>query len=482
MADRTPTKSRPKGPRRGPQGGGNRGYRNNNQNRGRRGNQNRRDQVPVLDVEKELEEFEANAGDGPEIAIGDLKKMKMEELHELAKELEIEAYSGLKKQDLIFAILQKRIEAAGSIYGEGTLEILPDGFGFLRSPDCSYLPGPDDIYVSPSQIRKFALRTGDTIQGHVRPPKDGERYFALLKVEAVNYESPEVARDRILFDNLTPLHPDERIELETTQKEIGMRIMDLISPIGKGQRGLIVAAPFTGKTVLLQKIANSVTTNHPEAVVIVLLIDERPEEVTDMSRSVKGEVIASTFDEPPERHVQVAEMVLEKAKRLAEHKKDVVILLDSITRLARAYNVIVPSSGKVLSGGVDANALQRPKRFFGAARNIEEGGSLTILATALIDTGSRMDEVIFEEFKGTGNMEVHLDRRLMEKRVFPAIDVQKSRTRKEELLVTEETLQRIWLLLKVLSPLSVTEATELLVDKLKKTKTNEEFLAMMQKM
>jgi transcription termination factor Rho len=336
--------------------------------------------------------------------------------------------------------------------------------------------------VSPSQIRKFALRTGDTIQGHVRPPKEGERYFALLKVEAVNYESPEVARERILFDNLTPLHPNERLNLETEQKEVAMRIMDLISPIGKGQRGLIVAAPFTGKTVLLQKIANSIGINHPEAHVIVLLIDERPEEVTDMSRSVKGEVIASTFDEPPERHVQVAEMVLEKAKRLVEHKRDVIILLDSITRLARAYNVIVPASGKVLSGGVDANALQRPKRFFGAARNIEEGGSLTILATALVETGSRMDDVIFEEFKGTGNMEIHLDRRLMEKRVFPALDVLKSRTRKEELLVAEDELQRIWLLLKVLSPLSVTEATELLIDKLKKTKTNSEFLAMMQKM
>ncbi len=336
--------------------------------------------------------------------------------------------------------------------------------------------------MSPSQIRKFALRTGDTIQGHVRPPKEGERYFALLKVEAVNFESPEFARERILFDNLTPLHPNERFKLETEQKEIAMRIMDLISPIGKGQRGLIVAAPFTGKTVLLQKIANSITINHPEAHVIVLLIDERPEEVTDMQRSVKGEVIASTFDEPPERHVQVAEMVLEKARRLVEHKRDVVILLDSITRLARAYNVIVPASGKVLSGGVDANALQRPKRFFGAARNIEEGGSLTILATALIETGSRMDDVIFEEFKGTGNMEIHLDRRLMEKRVFPAIDVLKSRTRKEELLVPEDDLQRIWLLLKVLSPLSVTEATELLVEKLKKTKTNAEFLAMMQKM
>jgi len=419
---------------------------------------------------------------GPEISISDLKRMTMQELSHMARDLGIDGYSGMKKQDLIFKVLQQRIEAAGALYGEGTLEILPDGFGFLRSPDYSYLPGPDDIYVSPSQIRKFALRTGDTIHGHVRPPKDGERYFALLKVEAINHESPEVARERILFDNLTPLHPDERYHLETTQGEVAMRVMDLISPIGKGQRGLIVAAPFTGKTVLLQKIANSIAINHPEAHVIVLLIDERPEEVTDMDRTVKGEVIASTFDEGPERHVQVAEMVLEKAKRLAEHKRDVVILLDSITRLARAYNTIVPASGKVLSGGVDANALQRPKRFFGAARNIEEGGSLTILATALIETGSRMDDVIFEEFKGTGNMEIHLDRRLMEKRIFPAIDVQKSRTRKEELLVSEEELQRIWLLLKVLSPLSSTEATELLVEKLRKTKTNQDFLAMMQKM
>ncbi len=419
---------------------------------------------------------------GPEISIVELKKMSMAELTDTAREMNIENYSGLKKQDLLFRVLQHSIEAAGSLYGGGTLEILPDGFGFLRSSDYSYLPGPDDIYVSPSQIRKFALRTGDTVQGHVRPPKEGERYFALLKVEAVNFETPDVARERILFDNLTPLHPNERFHLETTQNEVAMRIMDLIAPIGKGQRGLIVAAPFTGKTVLLQKIANSITANHPEAHVIVLLIDERPEEVTDMQRSVKGEVIASTFDEAPERHVQVAEMVIEKAKRLTEHKRDVVILLDSITRLARAYNVIVPPSGKVLSGGVDANALQRPKRFFGAARNIEEGGSLTILATALIETGSRMDDVIFEEFKGTGNMEIHLDRRLMEKRIFPAIDVLKSRTRKEELLVKDEELQRIWLLLKVLSPLSSIEATELLVEKLKKTKSNQEFLALMQKM
>ncbi|MBI5093772.1 MAG: transcription termination factor Rho [Candidatus Hydrogenedentes bacterium] len=435
---------------------------------------------PNNDVEADLPVGEPT---GPVLAIHDLKKMGVTELTDTARRLGLhEGYSGLKKQDLIFKVLQLSIEKAGAVYGEGTLEILPDGFGFLRSGDYSYLPGPDDIYVSPSQIRKFALRTGDTVQGHVRPPKEGERYFALLKVEAVNFETPEVARERILFDNLTPLHPDERLRLETVPEEIGMRIMDLISPIGKGQRGLIVAAPFTGKTVLLQKIANSIAVNHPEAHVIVLLIDERPEEVTDMARSVKGEVIASTFDEAPERHVQVAEMVLEKAKRLVEHKRDVVILLDSITRLARAYNVIVPSSGKVLSGGVDANALQRPKRFFGAARHIEEGGSLTILATVLIETGSRMDDVIFEEFKGTGNMEIHLDRRLMEKRIFPALDLHKSRTRKEELLVEADELQRIWLLLKILSPLGVSEATELLVDKLKKTKSNHEFLAMMQKM
>ncbi len=434
----------------------------------------------VLDVANEpMPEFNY---DGPELAISELKTMSMPELNSLAEQLGLKEYGGLKKQDLIFMILQASIEKSGSAYGEGTLEILPDGFGFLRSADYSYLPGPDDIYVSPSQIRKFGLRTGDTIQGHVRPPKEGERYFALLKVESVNGESPEEAYKRIIFDNLTPLHPDERLRLETTQEEIAMRVIDLISPIGKGQRGLIVAAPFTGKTVLLQKIANSIAVNHPEATVIVLLIDERPEEVTDMQRSVKGEVIASTFDEPPERHVQVAEMVLNKARRLVEHKRDVIILLDSITRLARAYNVIVPSSGKVLSGGVDSNALQRPKRFFGAARNIEEGGSLTILATALIETGSRMDDVIFEEFKGTGNMELHLDRRLMEKRIFPAIDVIKSRTRKEELLLSSEDLERIWLLLRVLSPLEPAEAAELLLGKLKKTKSNDEFLALMQKM
>ncbi len=433
--------------------------------------------LPVLDVADEVYEERG----GPELSITKLKNMTMTELTEMAHDLG-EEYIGLKKQDLIFWVLQQSIEQAGSIYGEGTLEILPDGFGFLRSGDYSYMPGPDDIYVSPSQIRKFALRTGDTIQGHVRAPKEGERYFALLKVEAVNFETPAIARERILFDNLTPLHPEERIRLETTQEEIAMRVMDIVTPIGKGQRGLIVAAPFTGKTVTLKKIANSITTNHPEITVIVLLIDERPEEVTEMRRSVNGEVIASTFDEPPERHVQVAEMVLEKARRLVEHKRDVVILLDSMTRLARAYNLIVPSSGKVLSGGIDSNALQRPKRFFGAARNIEEGGSLTILATALVETGSRMDEVIFEEFKGTGNMELHLERKLMEKRVFPAYNVQKSRTRKEELLLPEDELQRVWLLIKVLSPLDVSEATQLLIEKLSKTKTNKDFLDLMQKM
>jgi transcription termination factor Rho len=474
---RGPRKPGPANNNRGPS---NRGRNDRDRDRGpmRRHHPPQRPREDIYDVENDTH-YE---GTGPEIAIRDLKAMTMPQLHETARTLGIEEYASHKKQDLIFVILQRSIERAGSVYGEGTLEILPDGFGFLRSPDYSYLPGPDDIYVSPSQIRKFALRTGDNVTGHVRPPKEGERYFALLKVESVNSESPEVARERILFDNLTPLHPNERFTLELDPQEVGMRIMDLISPIGKGQRGLIVAAPFTGKTVLLQKIANSIATNHPDSVVIVLLIDERPEEVTDMQRSVKGEVIASTFDEPPERHVQVAEMVLEKARRLVEHKKDVIILLDSITRLARAYNIIVPASGKILSGGVDSNALQRPKRFFGAARKVEEGGSLTILATALVDTGSRMDEVIFEEFKGTGNMEIHLDRRLMEKRIFPALDVQKSRTRREELLLAEEDRQRIWLLHRVLSPLDTAEATELLIEKLKKTKSNADFLAMMQKM
>jgi transcription termination factor Rho len=380
---------------------------------------------------------------------------------------------------LIFKILQAQSEKEGHIFAEGVLEILPDGYGFLRSPDYNYLPGPDDIYVSPSQIRKFDLKTGDTISGQVRPPHEGEKYFALVKIEAVNFESPDEARNKILFDNLTPLYPQERVKLETTRENVSARVMDLLTPLGKGQRGLIVSPPRAGKTMLLQNVANSITTNHPEVVLMVLLIDERPEEVTDMQRSVKGEVISSTFDEPAARHVQVAEMVIEKAKRLVEHKRDVVILLDSITRLARAYNTIVPPSGKVLSGGVDSNALQRPKRFFGSARNIEEGGSLTIIATALIDTGSRMDDVIFEEFKGTGNSEIILDRKLVDKRTFPAIDIQRSGTRKEELLIPKEDLTRIWVLRKVLNPLSPVEAMELLIDKLTKTRSNGEFLANM---
>jgi transcription termination factor Rho len=410
------------------------------------------------------------------MTISELKEHNIAELTKLARGLDIAGTSGLRKQDLIFKILQAQSEKEGHIFAEGVLEILPDGYGFLRSPDYNYLPGPDDIYVSPSQIRKFDLKTGDTISGNVRPPHEGEKYFALVKIEAINFESPEETRNKILFDNLTPLYPQERIKMETVREAIPGRVMDLLTPIGKGQRGLIVAPPRTGKTVLMQAIANSVTTNHPEVVLIVLLIDERPEEVTDMQRSVKGEVISSTFDEPAARHVQVAEMVIEKAKRLVEHKRDVVILLDSITRLARAYNTIVPPSGKVLSGGVDSNALQRPKRFFGAARNIEEGGSLTIIASALVDTGSRMDEVIFEEFKGTGNMEIILDRKLVDKRVFPAIDIQRSGTRKEELLIPKEDLQRTWILRKVLNPLSPVEAMELLSDKLGKTRNNQEFL------
>ena len=413
------------------------------------------------------------------MTIAELKEKNITELTRIARSLELPGASGLRKQDLIFKILQAQSEKEGHIFAEGVLEILPDGYGFLRSPDYNYLPGPDDIYVSPSQIRKFDLKTGDTISGNVRPPHEGEKYFALVKIEAVNFESPEEARNKILFDNLTPLYPEERIKLETVRENISSRVMDLLTPIGKGQRGLIVAPPRTGKTMLLQSLANSMTTNHPEVVLIVLLIDERPEEVTDMQRSVKGEVISSTFDEPAARHVQVAEMVIEKAKRLVEHKRDVVILLDSITRLARAYNTIVPPSGKVLSGGVDSNALQRPKRFFGAARNIEEGGSLTIVATALIDTGSRMDDVIFEEFKGTGNMEIILDRKLVDKRVFPAIDIQRSGTRKEELLIPKEDLARIWVLRKVLNPLSPVEAMELLIDKLSKTRANADFLSNM---
>jgi transcription termination factor Rho len=411
--------------------------------------------------------------------IADLKTMSIVELTKLAKELKVNGISGLKKQDLIFSILQAKTEKEGLIFGEGTLEILPDGFGFLRSPDYNYLPGPDDIYVSPSQIRRFNLRTGDTVSGQIRPPKEGERYFALLKVEAVNFGNPEQTKDKTLFDNLTPLYPNERFMLETTPKEVSMRVMDLLTPVGKGQRGMIVAPPYSGKTVLLQKFANAITTNYPEAVLIVLLIDERPEEVTDMQRSVKGEVISSTFDEPAERHIQVAEIVLEKAKRLVESKKDVIILLDSITRLARAYNACVPHSGKILSGGVDANALQKPKRFLGAARNIEEGGSLTIVATALVDTGSRMDEVIFEEFKGTGNMEAQLDRNLFQKRIYPAIDIKRSNTRREELLVHEDELKRIWLMRKALNELNSDEAMQLLIDKLGKTKTNAEFLMSM---
>jgi transcription termination factor Rho len=425
----------------------------------------------VIDVSSVLHKGRLN--------IVELKEMSISELSEVAKQLNVTGASGLRKQELIFKILEAQTEKNGLIFGEGVLEILPDGFGFLRAPSYNYLPGPDDIYVSPSQIRRFDLHTGDTVSGQVRPPKESERYFALLKVEAINYENPELAKDKILFDNLTPLYPDERVHLETKSGDSSTRIMDLLTPIGKGQRGLIVAPPRTGKTMLLQSIAHSVTQNHPEIILIVLLIDERPEEVTDMQRSVKGEVVSSTFDEPASRHVQVAEMVIEKAKRLVEHKRDVVILLDSITRLARAYNTIVPPSGKVLSGGVDSNALQKPKRFFGAARNIEEGGSLTIIATALVDTGSRMDEVIFEEFKGTGNMEIHLDRRLVDKRVFPAIDVNRSGTRKEELLLDDYELNRVWILRKVLNPLNTVDSMELLIDKIKETQSNSEFLASM---
>jgi transcription termination factor Rho len=419
---------------------------------------------------------------GEGLNIGELKDMSIQKLTQIAKELNVAGATGMRKQELIFQILKAQTEQSGFIFSEGVLEVLPDGFGFLRAPDYNYLPGPDDIYVSPSQIRKFDLQTGDTVSGQIRPPKEGERYFALIKVEAVNFEQPEQARDKLFFENLTPLYPQERLKLETTGENLSARVMDLWTPIGKGQRGLIVAPPRTGKTMLLQNIAQSVVQNHPEVFLIVLLIDERPEEVTDMQRSVDGEVISSTFDEPAQRHVQVAEMVIEKAKRLVEHKKDVLILLDSVTRLARAYNTVIPPSGKVLSGGLDSNALQKPKRFFGAARNIEEGGSLTIIATALIDTGSRMDDVIFEEFKGTGNMEIHLDRKLADKRVFPAIDLQKSGTRKEELLIPKDDLNRIWVLRKVLNPLSPVEAMELLLDKMGKTKGNTEFLSAMQKM
>jgi len=411
--------------------------------------------------------------------VTDLKTKKVAEVMQLAKELEVAGYSDLKKQELIFKIIEAQAKKDGFAYAVGVLEVLPDGYGFLRSVDYNYLPSPDDIYVSPSQIKKFLLRTGDTVSGQVRPPKEGERFFALLKVEAVNFENPDTIRDRILFDNLTPLYPHEKFTLETAPGEYGMRIMDMFTPVGKGQRGLIVSPPKSGKTILLQTMANSITRNHPEVHLIVLLIDERPEEVTDMERNVNAEVISSTFDEPPERHVQVSEIVLQKAKRLVEAKKDVVILLDSITRLARAHNTVIPHSGKILSGGVDANALHKPKRFFGAARNIDEGGSLTIIATALIETGSRMDEVIFEEFKGTGNSEIVLDRRISDRRIFPAIDLNRSGTRKEELLLTNEILTRVWLLRKLLSDYNPIEAMEFLLDKMRGTKSNKEFLASM---
>jgi transcription termination factor Rho len=441
--------------------------------------------VPKDDVQGESQGMDAPAPQRGDSRRGrnitDLKDKSIQQLTQIAKDLNVAGATGMRKQELIFQILKAQTEQSGFIFSEGVLEVLPDGFGFLRAPDYNYLPGPDDIYVSPSQIRKFDLQTGDTVSGQIRPPKEGERYFALIKVEAVNFEAPEQARDKLFFENLTPLYPQQRLVLETTSDNLSARVMDLMTPIGKGQRGLIVAPPRTGKTMLLQNIAQSVAKNHPEVYLIVLLIDERPEEVTDMQRSVDGEVISSTFDEPAQRHVQVAEMVIEKAKRLVEHRKDVLILLDSITRLARAYNSVIPPSGKVLSGGLDSNALQKPKRFFGAARNIEEGGSLTIMATALIDTGSRMDDVIFEEFKGTGNMEIHLDRKLTDKRVFPSIDMQKSGTRKEELLLPREDLNRVWVLRKVLAPLSAVEAMELLLDKMGKTKANADFLASMQK-
>jgi len=465
------------------------GYRGDRRNTVNPGNEASQDQttapsgtVPEPDRTGTVPAGQSLAQGGEKgLEVGALKDMKMSELQGLSKKLNLGPTTGIKKQDLIFKILQGQAEQSGLMFGEGVLEILEDGFGFLRSPNYNYLPSPDDIYVSPSQIRRFNLRTGDCVSGQIRPPKEGERYFALLKVELVNFEDPEMIKDKIPFDNLTPLYPERRLLLETQHDEVSMRVMDLLAPVGFGQRGLIVAPPYSGKTILLQKIANAITTNFPDAYLIVLLIDERPEEVTDMQRSVKGEVVSSTFDEPAERHVQVAEIVLEKAKRLVEHKRDVVILLDSITRLARAYNTVVPHSGKILSGGVDSNALHRPKRFFGAARNIEEGGSLTIIATALVDTGSRMDEVIFEEFKGTGNMEIQLDRNLFQKRIYPAIDVKKSNTRKEDILMHPDELSRVWILRKVLNELNPAEAMELLVDRLSKTKSNAEFLLSMNK-
>jgi len=457
------------------------------QSRRPKGQKSTDDSVDILVDETEssngdMPEKKSGNSDEPMLNLAGLKDMSISEMTHIAKEMGIEGATGLRKQELIFKVLAAQTEKSGLIFSEGVLETLPDGFGFLRAPEYNYLPGPDDIYVSPSQIRKFDLRTGDTVSGQIRPPKEGERYFALIKVEAINFEAPEQSREKIFFDNLTPLYPDEQLtlEIESDPSKISARVMDLVTPIGKGQRALIVAPPRTGKTMLLQTIANSITENHPEVTLIVLLIDERPEEVTDMQRSVKGEVISSTFDEPPTRHVQVADMVIEKAKRLVEHQRDVVILLDSITRLARAHNAVVPPSGKILSGGIDSNALQRPKRFFGAARNIEEGGSLTIIATALIDTGSRMDDVIFEEFKGTGNSEIQLDRKLSDKRLFPAIDLQRSGTRKEELLIDKENLSRIWVMRRVLNPLSPVEQMEVVLERLSKTKTNAEFLASMQ--
>ncbi len=459
-------------------GGGGGSYYRNEQMRGDGagpgGMQDDTPEQPPL-TEMDLADINLTDAERADLNSKGLKSKKIEELTALAIKLKIENAAGMRRQDMVFEIL-KRAARLGDIFGNGVLEILPDGYGFLRSPDYNYLPGPDDIYVSPSQIRRFGLRTGDTVSGTVRPPKDGERYFALLKVETLNREAPEKAKDKILFDNLTPLYPEKRLKLEHVPNDYTTRVVDMMAPLGKGQRALIVAPPRTGKTVLLQNIANAISANHPEVILIVLLIDERPEEVTDMLRNVKGEVISSTFDEPPTRHVQVAEMVIEKAKRLVEHKHDVVILLDSITRLARAYNTVVPPSGKILSGGVDSNALHKPKRFFGAARNIEEGGSLTIIATALIDTGSRMDEVIFEEFKGTGNSEIHLDRKLMEKRIFPCMDINKSGTRKEDLLVEKTDLNRLWILRKVLAPMNVVDSMEFLLGKLSATKSNTDFL------
>lgn len=437
--------------------------------------ENEKNEKAVVDKKAAPKKTAPDTNDN-QIDITKLKDMSMAELTKFAKEMHIEGISGIRKQDLIFKVLQSQAEKQGLMFGEGTLEILSEGFGFLRSVKYNYLPCPDDIYVSPSQIRRFDLKTGDSVSGQIRPPKEGEKYFALLKVEAVNFENPEDCKDKIFFDNLTPLYPKERIILETKPQEISMRIMDLLTPLGKGQRALIVAQPYSGKTVLLQKVANSIMENQPDTVLMVLLIDERPEEVTDMQRSVKGEVIASTFDEPADRHVQIAEIVLEKAKRLVEHKRDVVILLDSITRLARAYNTVVPHSGKILSGGVDSNALHKPKRFFGSARAVEEGGSLTVIATALVETGSRMDEVIFEEFKGTGNMELQLDRNLFQRRIYPAIDIKRSNTRHEEMLLPEKDLQRIWLLRKAINDLNSAEAMELLIDRISKYKTNKEFL------